>query len=202
VDDAGLIFGLAAALVLLPSQSLVRYLIRVATAPIRTAEHELEHLLSGLRRRVLGLGHFVRHNVWARIGALAAAIAGIAHELPHLRARDRAIEREIAKLRDWVRHRKITLTTGAFLGAFAWALTKLGVGWIRCANWKRIGREVCRMPSSRITELLGLLTGVFVLANIRTLAQFAEAIEEDAAKGVAELVGVVVGESGSRFTIE
>jgi hypothetical protein len=116
-------------------------------------------------------------------------------------ARERAQSLSIARLWKWVRGRRGSLTTGAFVGAFAWALGKLGASWIRCNNWRRIGREVCRLPSSRITTLLGLLAGTLALANLRTLAEFAEAVEEDAARGVAELLGVTVG-SRDRFTVE
>lgn len=58
------------------------------------------------------------------------------------------------------------LTRKASLALVATALATLGVSWIRCNNWKRLGRGVCGLPSSAITDLLGLITDVFILADI------------------------------------
>jgi hypothetical protein len=178
LDDAALLFGLAAALVVLPSISLVKYLIRVATAPLRSAVRELEHDVVSLRSGARALRNFVRHSVWARLLALAALVSGIAHELPHLRARERALEQEIAKLRDWVRHRKISLTTGAFLGAFVWALTKLGLRWIRCSNVRKVGNRLCHMSPSLLDELLGIALAAELVIDPEAVARAALGVED------------------------
>lgn len=201
VDEAGLLLGVVAALVLLPTWTAVKYLIRVATAPLRSAVADLNHDVRRLRGGVKELGHLLKHTTWGRIAALAALIAGVLeHDLPGIRHREKAIARDLARLKRWVRHRRVALTTGAFLGAFVWALGKLGIGWIRCSNWRRIGKTVCGLPRSRIDALLGLLAGAFVLAEIRTVARFAEAVEREAAEGVSELLQVASA-VGDPFTI-
>jgi hypothetical protein len=57
------------------------------------------------------------------------------------------------------------------------------------------------MPSSAFDALLAALLAVIVLENIRTIAEFAEAVTEEFARDIARLVGA--GEfPGDRFTIE
>lgn len=201
LQQAALLLTLAAAVVVLPTQALVRHMIRVATAPTRAAVHDLENALGKLRGGYTRLNHFARHSIWARLAALAALVGGIAHDLPKLRARDRIIEKELAKLRDWVKGRRISLTTGAFLGAFVWALGKLGLRWIRCSKVGKVGKALCSAPTRNIEALLGLLAAVWGIAHIRTVAHYAESISEEVARDLARVAGA--GEfPRDRFTIE
>lgn len=110
-------------------------------------------------------------------------------------------ELALARVWRWVRARPQSLTTAAFIGATAWALSKVGAGWIRCNNWRRLGREVCRWPASRITSLLGLLATVWAIAHIRTVAEYAEAVSEEVARDLLKVAGAV-DPPRDRFTIE
>ncbi len=202
LDLAKLILGVTILLGYLPTKRLVHFLIRTATRPLHAAIVKLDRLYHGLRAKVTALAHFVTHTLWHRLQAIAHTLDHvITHDLPYLRQGERALERELARLRRWVRGRALVLTTGAFIGALVWAMGKLGISWIRCANWKRVGREVCRMSPNRITALLSLLAGALELANLRDLARFAESIEDEVARGVSDLVGISA-HSGERFTID
>jgi len=201
IDDAGLLFGLAAALVVLPSVSLVKYLIRVATMPIHAAERELDRLLDAARKGLLGLGHFVKGNIWARVVALALLLSEIAHELPHLRAREKALERDIAKLRDWVKHRKLSLLTGAFLGAFVWALGKLDLRWIRCSKVRKLGNAICHMPTGLFNALLGGVFGVFLFSELcRVIVLVSDVAATVLPKLVSVLAQAEVALCGGRYS--
>src|ERR1043166_5924851 len=104
----------------------------------------------------------------------------------------------IATYRYIVRHRR-SVIAGVFTGAVAWALTRLGGGWIRCSNWRRIGKAVCRMPRSWVDALLAALAAELALAHLHELAEFAQNVTEETAHGIAELLGVTDLPSG-RFT--
>jgi hypothetical protein len=148
------------------------------------------------------VGSYIATGVMPRIRSADWEIDHVLEPgLANVRARTKALEHGAVRTWEWIRAHGRSAGALAFAGAVAWALTKLGVGWIRCANWRRIGKTVCGLPRSRIDALLGLLLGTLLLANIRTLAQFAEAVEHEAARGVADLVGVATRASG-QFTIE
>src|SRR6202043_2188520 len=77
-------------------------------------------------------------------------------DIAALRARTKAIEHGAVKTFDWIRAHPGAVATTAFAGAVALALRKLGGGWIRCKNWRAIGKHVCGLPWSLIESLLGL----------------------------------------------
>jgi hypothetical protein len=125
----------------------------------------------------------------------------ITHDLPYAGAAAKAAEDRAISTYKWLAKHRSVFLTGVFTGAVAWALTRLGGGWIRCANWRKFGKAICRMPSSAFDALLAALLAVIVLENIRTIAEFAEAVTEEFARDIARLVGA--GEfPGDRFTIE
>jgi hypothetical protein len=101
-------------------------------------------------------------------------IAGLEGELGHLedwtipRLRDRVKGVEDSLTHAWqrIRGRTVVLGLAAVAGAVAVALTHLGLNWITCRNWKRIGRDVCRLPTHWISDLLALVADFFVLETI------------------------------------
>jgi hypothetical protein len=202
VDDAGLIFGLAAALVLLPSVALVKLLIRLTVKPLIVNIHSLMHLLRHLRAETRVIEHTITTRVLPQVKVIEHDVSHvITHDLPYAGARAGAAEDLALSTYKWLARHKGVFLTGVFTGASAWALSRLGGGWIRCSNWRKVGKAVCGMNRSRLDGLLGLLTAIFVLANIRTVAEYAEAITEEVARDVARLVGA--GDFPTdRFTIE
>ena len=76
-------------------------------------------------------------------------------DIAGLRARTRSILDELGRLGERLRHLERLLGSAAFAEAVAVALATLGVSWIRCRNWKRLGRSVCGMPSDILGALLG-----------------------------------------------
>ena len=89
----------------------------------------------------------------------AVAVPGhVAREwdIPRLREHVRADENKLARLWEWARTHAQTITTDAAVAAIAVALTRMGLNWIRCRNWNRLGKSVCRLPFNLIEELLAL----------------------------------------------
>lgn len=90
----------------------------------------------------------------------------IPRDIGELRARTRALDDEYTRLYKWIRTHPWTATTTAFAGAVAVALQRLGGSWIRCDNWRNIGRSVCGIPEGLISELLSGVLDVLVLTDL------------------------------------
>src|SRR5262249_13350974 len=94
-----------------------------------------------------------------REDALAEDIAGI---------RSRVAEAEHGVERLWDKVKGLDKETAGVLASalVATALGRLGAGWIRCSNWRKIGRVGCRLPFHFLDDLLALLADFVVLTNI------------------------------------
>ena len=80
------------------------------------------------------------------------------------------------------------IATAAFVAAVAVAVRRLGMNWVRCRNWKRIGKAVCGLPASRIDGLLAVLVGGLALADYRDLVREMQDVERVAAQEVVDLL--------------
>lgn len=160
-------------------------LVHALPNAVSTVVHGITKRIVTVERTIVKLPGLTKAQIRA---AVAVAIPGlIAHDLPYfdwLRKHLKALEGVIAggagaviggvtglpKDLIGIRKRLARLEKlgvgGLAAGAVALALAKLGVSWIRCNNWKRLGRGVCNLPSSVISDILGLITDVFILADI------------------------------------
>jgi hypothetical protein len=171
VDQAGLIFGLAAALVVLPTRALVHKLIESRFSPDRRL-HADEAQMKALHKSVA-------QGVYPRLRAGEVYDRTVAQpNVRTARAEARAAEEQAIATYKWMVKHRTSLLTGAFTGAAAWALTRLGGGWIRCKNWRTIGKHVCRWPYSLIEALLGLGLAFAVVIDPRKTAEAAVAVED------------------------
>src|SRR5262249_57235162 len=98
------------------------------------------------------------------------------------------VESGLERLWDKVRHLD-KITTGVLASALVMtALGRLGMGWLRCSNWNRIGRAGCRIPFNLLEDLLALTADFFVLTNICRVIPWLEAAFEEVA---APLIGTL-----------
>lgn len=105
-------------------------------------------------------------------------------DLAGLRGRVREAEDEIAKL--WDRVRGITLPSaiGLGVGAVAAILARLGLGWTRCSNVGKVGRNICGMN----TDLLdALLAGALVVASPISVVELTKAAQAFTGEAVTGL---------------
>lgn len=135
----------------------------------------------------------------AGIDAVSQAISGqlanvehavygtIAHELDWFRGRNRTLTREYDSLFKRVRRLDKLLGAAAFAAAVAVALRRLGVNWIRCSNWKKVGKSVCGLESSLVSALLAGLIVVSGPVSIEKLAREILDIETELVNGVLGL---------------
>lgn len=120
-------------------------------------------------------GHTAK--VAAHAQARSVALPGeIAHDwnIPGLRDRVKELEDGAVETWKWIRTHGRTVAAGAFVGTVAWALSRLGASWIRCRNWKRIGRQVCATDPSTIESLLA---DMLVVAGSLSLVEFARELQ-------------------------
>lgn len=115
----------------------------------------------------------------------------IPHTIEGLRARTRAVERRVEVATS--RLRGLTRATAGIGAAalVATALGRLGAGWIRCSNWNKLGRGICRAPAHLIDDLLALATDFFVLTNICTILPWLETAASDIAGPLIGTLGRV-----------
>lgn len=118
---------------------------------------------------------------------IAAEIAGVIEiDLPRIRARERALSDELARLWKWAHRRGGVIAAGIGLGALAYALGRLGLGWLRCSNVKRAGKRVCGMDHSLLESMLAdtlAIVGTVSLVEFIRDAQAVEAVALDALSG-------------------
>lgn len=175
--------------------------IRGSTAPLKARQSTLRRDQHNLASEQRALHKSVAEGVYPRLKvAENATTRTIPRSVANARAEAKAAENAaIASYKYIVRHRR-SVIAGAFTGAVAWALTRLGGGWIRCANWRKIGKAVCRLPSPVVDALIAALLAELVLANFRQLVEFAQASQEEVTHEVARMLGLDLPRG--RFTIE
>lgn len=110
-----------------------------------------------------------------RVKALTRAVAvELPGEIAGLREAGEALARAYDRLRKLVRRHERLLGAGAITAAVALALSRLGGTWIRCTNWRRAGRQVCRMDADYLADLLALTT---VIAGSISIVELARALQ-------------------------
>lgn len=160
-------------------------LIRGLPSSVTHLVHSITTRVVHVERTIVKLPGLTKAQIRA---AVAVAIPGIiAHDLPYfdwLRKHLKALERVIAgatgavigsaipSIKDLIGIRKRigkierAIVGTAAIGLVATAIAALGGSWVFCRNWKRLGRGVCGLPSNIISDILGLITDVFILADI------------------------------------
>lgn len=138
------------------------------------------HLLQGIGHdiapRVKVIERGIGEDVLPRVKGLEREVGRvITHDIPGLRAGERAAEREISNLWRWTRHHPLAAGTAAFSAAVALALAKLGLSWIRCPTANQVFKKRgCNMW----TDLDGLLAAAVGVAASLSLVELAKAEQE------------------------
>lgn len=163
----------------LVSQIVMRHFVMALLHPIRTAQHIIDRLLHAARVAVHSIRHTVTAGVYPRIRAGEAALDRVIEwDIPRLRARERAIARRLERLWKWSRAHARPIATAAFVAAVAVAVRRLGMNWVRCKNWRRIGKHVCGLPTSLIEDVLGLALAFLVVVDPVDIAKAAIKAED------------------------
>lgn len=129
------------------------------------------------------------HIVLPRLQAYGEAIdRWIPRDLADLRARIHAGERRVGNLLERIRANERSI---AGLGAVALVtavLAKVGASWVRCGNWRRIGRAGCRMDTSQLDLLLAGTIAIVGTISIEELTRGLQSVTDEVADAVAGFI--------------
>jgi hypothetical protein len=157
-----------------------------AIADIQRIELEFEHAISSriggavrtLTRPIYGELHGLERLTLPRIEAYGKAIEhAIPQSIAGVRAWARGLEDEYAALYHRIARLEARVGSTAIAGTVALALAGLGISWVRCRNWRRIGRGVCGLPDALIE---GLFLGAVEAFLVTDLCYFARVVEAEA----------------------
>lgn len=125
-------------------------------------------------------------------------------QLGRIRARERAVEKDVAGLRertgliesgalkvwDWLRSHPLSAAMGAFASVTSIALSQLGLDWLNCrSNPFRKSKNPCGLWGD-LSELLGLATLAVGALEFDTLIREAQTLTEDATKAFEDVFGI------------
>jgi hypothetical protein len=144
----------------IPGVGLVRSLL----AAVHVAEREIGRLW----KSIPGTAHGIAKPIEGELKALERwtyprvkhAVNEVDHVIPKdiagLRSRTKTIEGELGRLWKAIRANEAALATTAFVGAVALALSRLGMGWLRCNSATQLGKKYGCSLWSHLEQLLPL----------------------------------------------
>ncbi len=127
------------------------------------------------------------HAETKAVAATATHAAHVAHataatgtlvwepDIAKLRHRTRAIEDSLGRAWHWIRAHPLVLAESAAVAVVTAALGRLGLRWLRCSKWSKLGPRVCGLPTSLFEDLLGLVADFFFLTNVCEVIPWLEA---------------------------
>jgi len=165
----------------------------------------LVHRLEGIGHDLVGrIGHVERGigaDVLPRIRSLEREVNGeIVRERLRARAAERTAEREITNLWKWTRTHTLEAGTLAFAGAVAWALSRLGLGWLRCSSLSRLGKRIGCGGFGALEELLFGAVTALAVTDICDFAALAYGVAQDLEPlllGLVDVENALVGCHGA-----
>lgn len=163
--------------------------VLIGTAGMTWVSGEIGRLVSRIRasahtanvavQRVTGLEKRVQHSIAAtvfpRLRAVEHAIdVTIPRDVAGLRTRTKTIEGELSRLWKAIRKNEAALASTAFVGAVALALSRLGLGGLRCSGLRNmLNKRGCGLWGD-LESVLGLLADFVILENICTVIPWLE----------------------------
>lgn len=155
-----------------------------ANAHARSIGHDLTRYKAHANPRIAHATHAVNVTLPRSIGRVRTREDALSRDLGKLKERTKAIEDGAVNTFEWIRSHPFSAVTGVFAGAVAVALSRLGMGFIRCRSWQKVGRSLtCGMGSWVLSLLETIATfalGLFAVLKPEVLAQ--EAV--DAVDGI------------------
>lgn len=170
------------------SISLIRDLRHDFTRGIDRLEHGIK---AWVLTRIHGIDRLLREGVLPRIRTVERRIGNvITRDLPALRRREAALEREVyGDLRARIGRIEKALGLGVFAAVVYRILAKVAP-WLFCRNVNKLGRVVCGLDQNTMNALVATLLGTLALRDLETIARFGAAIEREVADEVKRLLDV------------
>ena len=133
----------------------------------------IRHDIPWLFKRAKWLAAHVAHATAIAAGAAVA----FPRRIGQLERKVTSQGRRLTKLEKVAGSAAVTAAVGA-------ALAALGASWVRCNNWKRIGRQGCQMDSDLLSSLLLDVAVLTVAFNIEEFAKELQAVVGEAAGAI------------------
>lgn len=147
-------------------------LVHREAAVRRAADHELRHLARVAEADAISAEHAAAHALdWSE-----SQVGHIGREIEGIRARLRRLE-----------HR---FTQAAVVGLVIAALGTLGLGFLRCPNFKRMGKKYGCGLWSGLESLLVAAAAFGIAADFRDVVKAAVAVEGQAAHALGKLAAL------------
>jgi hypothetical protein len=160
-------------------------LLRLVHAAQRIGIHALTQTVT--------IVHTIRRTVVAdafpRIRSAERDIGRIlSRDIPRLRAREAELGREVTNLWKWTRSHALVAGSLAFAGAVALALSRLGIGWVRCSKVGRAGKTLCGMDESLLESLLADTLAIVGTVSLIEFIRDAQAVEHVALEALGGFI--------------
>lgn len=168
--------------------------IRGAISDLHGNVHTVGKQATAAYAKVLNLEHRLQHTITAgvlpRLGRLEREYDRVIDkDIAGLRAKTKALEGEYTKVWSYVRSHPWTVVTDAFVGAVAVALSRLGLGWIRCPTAGQVfNKRGCNLWND--LDALLALGEVIGLLSLVELAKEEQAVISAVATGVRDVLEV------------
>jgi hypothetical protein len=92
----------------------------------------------------------------------------LSRDLGKLKHRTKALEDGAIDTFKWIRAHPLSAATGVFTAAVSVALTRLGLGFMRCRDWQKVGRSLTCGMGRWVGELLSFIA-TFALGGLAVL---------------------------------
>jgi len=167
---------------------------------IRTTVGELRRLVHAAQRigvhaltQTVTITRTIRRTVVAdafpRLRTVERDLGRVVHrDLPRVRAREAELGREITNLWKWTRSHALVAGSVAFAGAVALALSRLGLGWVRCSKVGRAGKTLCGMDDSLLESLLADTLAIVGTVSLIEFIRDAQAVEHVALEALGGFI--------------
>lgn len=156
---------------------------------VRAVEYRAELALRRIDRLEHSFVARLEHWIDPRLAALEHTVDGVIEiDIAGLRARARSLTDRLENTWRQVRKLDALLGTAAVTAAVAVALTRLDLNWIRCRNWRRIGRGVCGLPASLVEALFAGAIDALVVADLCDLSYLMIAATEEIRPAMLDFV--------------
>ena len=154
-------------------------------AAIRAAVKPIEGKLAEVERLTL-----------PRVKALEHEVEDVLNpEVAKLRDRAKAVEDGAIRAYERVKGLWEVASIGAVAAVAVVALSRLGLGWLRCRNVGQAGRALCGLPGALLNDLLGLLADYAILSTICDIVPLLEEAYSTIAAPLAEGIAITASTS-------
>lgn len=176
-NHSNLIYTLATVMLGQEWAGAVRHVIVTTTTRTDALERYIRAQVARIIHAEERLRHGIGEDVLPALRSLDRRLDRVlGKDLPAIRAREAALEHGAGGVWKWIRSHPGAIASGAFAGAVAWALTRIGAGWVRCTRANKLGKSVCGLDDGLLDALLADALLIVGTISIVELARELQAI--------------------------